>query len=110
MKKNNDKQSNFKNRLEQAAGNLKIDNHQTRKNMCTQFKNWREYGREYVVNAKDAGAKVVFISAKDHGDLQTIIIWFVSIMIETLIGHFYSKQHPLSIFAGQLRTQHTGAH
>jgi hypothetical protein len=69
---------------------IQIDQPQLTKDMCAQFNDPKEYCREFVVNAKDAGATFCQISGYESADTMTIII--------TDDGHGMNKDRLLGFF------------
>ena len=54
------------------AKTIKADRKQLKKNICSQFSDYRLWIREYIVNAKDASARSVTISGQQTDEIITI--------------------------------------
>jgi hypothetical protein len=57
-----------------TSAGIQADRQQLKKDMCAQFSNYREWIREYVVNAYDAMASHCRISGEKQGDEITITV------------------------------------
>lgn len=57
-----------------TAAGIQADGQQLKKDMRAQFSNYREWIREYVVNAYDALASYCRISGEKHGDEITVTV------------------------------------
>lgn len=63
-----------------AANGIQADSKRLKEDMCTQFADFREWIREYAVNAHDAGATYCEISGREDetsssGGLSTRRAW-----------------------------------
>ena len=53
---------------------IRADSARLKRDMCTQFADPREWIREYVTNAHDAGARRVHVSGRQAGEQLTIVV------------------------------------
>ena len=70
---------------------ITVDIHQIKADMCTQFADYREWIREYAVNASDAGAGFCWISGWEDEKTLTIVV--------EDNGHGMDRQEVLDFFS-----------